>query len=131
MKVRYDPPSANEYIKCLQCQSGGGIPYYDGTIYQRGYGIGGLFRGLMSGLLPLLPKAAKFLGKTAIKVVGDRIKGVPISESIKTRGINAGRTFLLNALKGKGPTKRKRKKTITKQHRFINKRTKKTNNPFA
>ena len=74
MKARYEPPSTSEYIKCLKCQSGGGVPYYDGSIYQRGYGVGGLFRGLMSGLLPLLPKAVNFLGKTAIKVAGDRLK---------------------------------------------------------
>ena len=129
MKARYEPPSTNEYIKCLQCQSGGGMPYYDGTIYQRGYGVGGLFRGLMSGLLPLLPKAVNFLGKTAIKVAGDRLKGMPISQSIKTRGVNAGRTFLLNALRGKGPTRRKGKKATTKQNKL--RRTKKTNNPFA
>jgi hypothetical protein len=105
------------------------MPYYDGTIYQRGYGVGGLFRGLMSGLLPLLPKAVNFLGKTAIKVAGDRLKGVPISQSIKARGVNAGRTFLLNALRGKGPTRRKGKKATTKQNKL--RRTKKTNNPFA
>ena len=54
---------------------------------------------------------------------------MPISQSIKTRGVNAGRTFLLNALRGKGSTRRKGKKATTEQNKL--RRTKKTNNPFA
>ena len=44
-------PMCDEYEACLQ--SGSGIPVYSETIMQRGYDVGGLFRRLASGLLPL------------------------------------------------------------------------------
>ena len=47
-------PTCDQYVEWLQ--SGSGIHVYSGTIMQRGYGVGGLFRRLASGLLPLLPR---------------------------------------------------------------------------
>ena len=50
---------------------------------QRGYGIGGLFRGLATSLLPLLPKVEKFVAKTALGVAADKFTAIPTSKSLK------------------------------------------------
>ena len=68
-------PTCDQYVECLQ--SGSGIPVYSGTIQQRGYGVGGLFRRLASGLLPLLPRIGKAVASTALGVVSDKMRGVP------------------------------------------------------
>ena len=54
--------TCGQYVECLQ--SGSGMPVYSGTIMQRGYGVGGLFRRLASGLLPLLPIIGKAVAST-------------------------------------------------------------------
>ena len=95
-------PTCDQYVECLQ--SGSGIPVYSGTIMQRGYGVGGLFRRLASGLLPLLPIIGKAVASTALGVVSDKMRGVPLSEALKKRGLEAGKKLLFN----RKPAKRKR-----------------------
>lgn len=111
-------PTCDDYVACLQR---GGSPYYSGSMMQRGYGIGGLFKGLASVLLPLLPKVGKSVGKMAMKtamgVVGDKMAGVPISKSIKQRTSAAGKKMVLNALSnGTGgkrrPPKRNKRRRV-------------------
>ena len=95
-------PTCDQYVECLQ--SGSGIPVYSGTIMQRGYGVGGLFRRLASGLLPLLPRIGKAVASTALGVVSDKMRGVPLSEALKKRGLEAGKKLLFN----RKPAKRKK-----------------------
>ena len=73
-------PMCDQYVECLQ--SGSGIPVYSGTLMQRGYGIGGLFRCLANGLLPLLPIIGKAIAHTALGMVSDKMRGVPLSEAL-------------------------------------------------
>ena len=75
MKSKIYHTSCEEYMTCLQR---GGSPFYSGSVMQRGYGIGGLFKGIDTTLLPLLPKIGKFVGKTALGVVSDKLSGVPL-----------------------------------------------------
>ena len=51
---------------------------YSGTIMQRGYGVEGLFRHSVSGLLPLLPRI-ETVASTALEVVNEK------------RGLEAGK----------------------------------------
>ena len=95
MKTRVYHPSCDDYMTCLQR---GGGPYYGGSVMQRGYGIGGLFRGLATTLLPLLPKVGKFVAKTALGVASDKLAGVPLSKSVKRRSTAAGKKLIMNAL---------------------------------
>ena len=111
-------PTCDQYVECLQ--SGSGIPVYSGTILQRGYGVGGLFRRLASGLLPLLPRIGKAVASTALGVVSDKMRGVPLSEALKKRGLEAGKKLLFN----RKPAKRK--KTIKRRTRTVNKRIRKS-----
>ena len=93
-------PTCDQYVECLQ--SGSGIPVYSGTIMQRGYGV--LFRRLASGLLPLLPRIGKAVAYTALGVVSDKMRGVPLSEALKKRGLEAGKKLLFH----RKPAKRKK-----------------------
>ena len=113
-KITY--PTCQEYTACLQ--SGGGLPVYSGTILQRGYGIGGLFWGLVSGLIPLLPKIGKLVGKTALGVAVDKMSGIPLSKSIKNRGIETGKRLLADAVKNKQKRIRRPVKRIRKSDVF-------------
>ena len=76
-------------------QSGSGIPVYFGTIMQRGYGVGGLFRRLASGLLSLLPRIRQVLASTALEVVSDKMGDIPSSEALKKRGLEAGKKIVI------------------------------------
>ena len=133
MSPRYDPPSASQYRACLKCQTGGGIPYFDGSVYQRGYGIGGMFRSLITGLMPLIPKLKSIAGRTVAKIAGDHFSGLPIKRSIKKHGLRAGRSLLLAALKKSGRSNTKKRSTvITKKARAsqVKKIKRKKRNPF-
>ena len=61
---------------------------------QRGYGVGGLFRCVASGLLPLLPKTGKAIAYTSLAVASDKMRDVPLSEALKKRGLEAGKKLL-------------------------------------
>ena len=111
-------PTCDQYVECLQ--SGSGIPVYSGTIMQRGYGVGGLFRRLACGLLPLLPRIGKAVASTALGVVSDNMRGVPLSEALKKRGLEAGKKLLFH----RKPAKRK--KTVKRRTRTVNKRIRKS-----
>ncbi|GBM31277.1 hypothetical protein AVEN_91279-1 [Araneus ventricosus] len=60
-----------------------GIPYYDGVSFQKGYGLGGIFRAV----LPFLVKGGKALGKEALitgtNVINDVVSGEDIKNAVK------------------------------------------------
>lgn len=116
MKTKLHQPSCEDYVACLQR---GGSPFYAGSVMQRGYGIGGLFKGLAAAVLPLLPKVGKIAAQTALGVVGDKMAGVPISKSLKKRTTAAGKKMILDAISNKTPKRspaRKRNKTRRPSH---------------
>ncbi|GFT40921.1 uncharacterized protein TNCV_1412401 [Trichonephila clavipes] len=59
--------------------SGQGVPYYEGVSFQKGYGLGGIFRRLFRAALPFLIKEGKAVGKEALRtgkrVVSDVLSG--------------------------------------------------------
>jgi len=80
---------------------GRGIPYFAGPAYQRGHGIGSLFRGLFRYAMPFIKQGAKALGRqalhTGIQVAGDVLENRPIKESVKARVRQAGTTLKTKA----------------------------------
>ena len=68
---------------------GRGISYFAGPAYQRGHGIGSLFRGLFRFAMPLLKQGAKAVGRqalqTGIQVAGNMFENRLIKESLRTR----------------------------------------------
>lgn len=106
--IEIQHPSTEQYEAALQ--HGSGIPVYSGTILQRGHGVGGVFRKLASGLLPLLPT----IGKAALGVASDKMSGIPLSQALKRRGLQAGKEVLRST--------RKPRKTVKKRSHPVSKR---------
>ena len=74
----------------LRQQRGGNIAGYRGARFQRGYGIGGIFKSLARYAIPLFKQGAKVVGKRALQAateVGqDVLQGKNVRESVKTHG---------------------------------------------
>jgi hypothetical protein len=97
-------------------QNGHGLDGFAGVPYQRGYGIGNIFRGLFRMLLPLVKTAGKTIGKEALftgtNIASDMLAGQDIETSAKNRGREAA-TRLVNKAQsrleqtGEGTRKRK------------------------
>jgi len=119
---------------------GRGIPYFAGPVYQRGHGIGSLFRGLFRFAMPFLKQGAKTVGRqalqTGIQVAGDMLENRPIKESLKARVREAGSSLRTKAenkvnqlLNGSGRRRARKRKAsirigppILKRRRASNKR---------
>ena len=112
MRSKVYHPSCDEYTTCLQR---GGSPAYAGTVMQRGYGIGGIVKGLTSSLIPLLPKFGKAAATTAVGICSDKMSGIRLSKSIKKRSVDTGRSMIMNALSNK-PTRKRRNKRPSARH---------------
>jgi hypothetical protein len=71
----------------LRKQHGGNIAGYRGARFQRGYGIGGIFKSLARYAIPLFKQGAKVVGKRALKAateVGqDVLQGKNVRESAR------------------------------------------------
>ena len=76
-------------------QTGKGLPYFKGTAFQRGYGIGGFFAKLFRSAMPLLVKGAKTIGKEALRtgtmVTNDMLSGENFKSSLETRTKETGK----------------------------------------
>ena len=136
MRVAYIPLSDADWAAFYLAdakQTGHGLEGFHGVPYQRGNGLGSLFRGLFRMILPVAKKVGKAVGKQALrsgaKVASDVVSGdYNIQDSLKKRGREAASSLLTKAgqhfQKGSGlgrpPKRRKRTKTI-KESRAANK----------
>ena len=74
-------------------QAGNGLPYFSGSPYQRGYGLGGVFRNIFKWIMPIVGQhalpVAKSVGKellrTATNIAQDTLDGEEIGTSTKKR----------------------------------------------
>ncbi|GFX09047.1 uncharacterized protein F54H12.2 [Trichonephila clavipes] len=75
-------------IECF-CQIGSGLTHYKDYNFQKGYGIGGIFRRLFRAALPFLVKGGKTIAKevlmTGSRVASDVLSGENFKEAVKTR----------------------------------------------
>ncbi|GIY84882.1 uncharacterized protein F54H12.2 [Caerostris darwini] len=89
-------------------QSGSGIPHYEGISFQRGYGLGGVFRRLFRAALPFLVRGGKVVGKEALvtgtKVINDVLSGKDLETAAKSRSKEAGDLFPVKPLLDSGST---------------------------
>ena len=106
-------------------QYGGNLPAIHGARIQRGYGLGGLLKGLFRAAVPLFKQGVKAVGRTALKtgaqVASDVLQGQDIKSSLKSRGSQA-RQKLQNK------SKKKILKMIGGGKKGIKKPVKKTSN---
>ena len=68
-----------------------------GARFQRGYGIGGIFKSLARYAIPLFNQGAKVVGKRALQeateVDQDVLQGKNVRESVKTNGGKVAKNF--------------------------------------
>jgi hypothetical protein len=115
------------YTSYYEIQCGSGLPVFHGSKYQRGYGLGNLFRSFFRWIAPVikthafpaLKEGAKTIGTEAVRtfanVANDTLEGNKFSDSIKNRSIEA-----INSLANKAEAriqsgegyKKKRKRKI-------------------
>ena len=63
-----DEATKSQYMNYYKEQAGHGLPGFEGTCFQRGYGLGGMFNGLLRLATPLFKKGAVELRKTALRM---------------------------------------------------------------
>ena len=77
----------DHFFNTQVAQSGHG--FFRGRLYQRGYGLGNIFRGLFKILSPVVKKVGKSVGKQALhtgaQIAGDWAEGKDIKASTKRR----------------------------------------------
>ena len=73
-----------EYYLNQAKQKGGNLPAFHGARFQRGYGLGSIFKGLFRWAMPHLQQGAKTLGKRALQTGVDVAQDVLAGENVKT-----------------------------------------------
>ncbi|GFT12058.1 uncharacterized protein TNCV_726451 [Trichonephila clavipes] len=106
-------------VGCYETMSNrfGSDSHYKGINFQKGYGIGGIFRRLFRAALPFLVKGGKTIEKevlmTGSRVASDVLSGENFKEAVKTRNKESGKKLAQKAIDrvqsmvGKGQYKRK------------------------
>lgn len=108
MRVIYVPSGDQfwqSYYTAQARQTGHGLSGFEGIPYQRGYGLGSFFRGLLRMIIPV----AKSAGKSAIKAIGkealatgasiagDLVQGRDLKSAVEEHGRNAAGNLLTKA----------------------------------
>ena len=127
----------NDYY--MEQAGGGDYNTYRGSLYQRGYGMGGMFNRfwkwvvplIARNAVPLLKEAGKAVGKEAlgsvVNIAKDTLVGRPIKETLKENANSAIDNLKVkaeNALKGKGIKRRRSMKKMIILKKRNNKRKK-------
>ena len=134
--VRFDPSSINHYSNQVGYGLGeltyfkGLPPYQRGFGFQRGAGLGDIFKGIWRFLLPVIKSPAmKELGQTVVKeaissganILNRVVQGEPLKAAALEEGKSAAETLMEKGIekirhsrqKGSGlPIKRKKKRSI-------------------
>jgi hypothetical protein len=115
----------NDYY--MEQAGGGDYNTFKGSLYQRGYGLGGTFKRFFNWIvplfkqnaLPLIKQGATAVGKEALGTVAniakDVVDGKPINESVQENAntaISNLKTKAEKVLTGKGIKRRRSKKKI-------------------
>ena len=94
MRLQYTPKDARFWAEFLHHEEvGGAIPGFVGLPYQRGAGIGSFFRSIFRMAAPVLKRAAKAVGKQALKtganIIADVAKGGDLLPALEQHGKEA------------------------------------------
>jgi len=126
MRVIYVPGNERlwaQYYNSQALQHGSG---FVGQPYQRGAGLGSLFRGLFRAILPVAKSVGKSVGRQALQtgteIASDVLAGKSIKDSAELRGRvaaskllkKAGRNIAGKRQKGRGLGIRNRRKKTTR-----------------
>ena len=83
-----------EYYLDQAKQKGGNLPAFHCARFQRGYGLGSIFRGLFRWAVPHLKQGAKMLGKKALQTGVNVAQDVLVGENLKTAVAKQGKKAL-------------------------------------
>ena len=75
-------------------QKGGNLPAFHGARFQRGYGLGSMFKGLFRWAVPHLQQGAKILGIKALQTGVNITQDVLAGENLKTAVAKQGKNVL-------------------------------------
>ena len=95
MKKLYTPNHKlyEEYYLNQAKQKEGNLPAFHGARFQRGYGLGSIFKGLFRWAMPHLQQGAKMIGKralqTGVQVAQDVLAGENVKAATKKRAKQA------------------------------------------
>ena len=121
-------------------QVGSGGAAFAGARYQRGHGLGGIFRGLFRAATPLLKRGAMVLGKQIIRSGGRVARDVAAGKNLKQALRHRGRQGLGEMIdqavttRMQPPTRRKRSRSIKrrrKSHSVIRHKRRRPNDIFV
>jgi len=84
---------------------GFGLPAFRGPALQKGYGLGGLFKGLVRTFAPAIKRGLVTLGrralKTGVEVLHDYSQGANLKQSVKRRSKENINKLIKSAIKPK------------------------------
>ena len=79
----------NMYEEYYMNQAGYGLPYYTGTPYMKGYGLGGILSGVLRSVVPMFKSAGKTLLREGLKtgtaILSDTLEGKNIKDAASQR----------------------------------------------
>jgi len=129
------------YKTYYEKQCGSGLPVFHGSKYQRGYGLGNIFRSLFRWIAPVLKthaipafkEGAKTIGTEAVRtfanVANDTLEGNRFSDSIKNRSKEAINSLASKAeariQSGEGYKKKRKRKVCHSLKRKSKRKNKK------
>ena len=106
-----------------------GMPVFRGGIMQRGYGLGGIFKGFLRTIAPKVKQGFKEIGKTALKTgletLGDVVNGGNLKSSLKRRA----EQNLRNIIESKKPLKASNSGNRVSSKKTVKKKGRKRRNP--
>ena len=120
------------YDDYYMSQAGYGLPYYSGTPYMKGYGLGGILSGVLRSVVPMFKSAGKTLLreglKTGTEILTDALDGRNIKESASQRLSQSARQLTQRAARNlsnrlnsgvvrKGVNKKRKSGTKTQKRR--------------
>lgn len=93
--------------------TGGSIPVFRGARMQRGYGLGGMLKGLFKSAVPILKQSGRLIGKRALQ------SGINIAQNVMkgNRLGDASTAELKRITKQIKPSSRSRKKKLSTTHK--------------
>ena len=95
-----------EFKEPTPAQFGGSFTVYRGLPYQRGSGLGSVFRNVLRFLLPIGKAVGKEVLRSGIGVAGDVLEGESVKGAMRKRGGQAVRNLANQTGQGKVKTQK-------------------------
>ena len=109
MRIVFNPQSDQFWHKYYSQQGGLPLQVFVGERYQRGNGLGHIFRGLLRFLMPIAKTAGKAALRTGAAIASDVAEGRPIKDAFQEHTVGKLESMGRKTQKGGGKRTKKRK----------------------